>query len=112
MDAIKIPDGDDRSYKAAWNGRDAPDNIQRCSLPPLLLQGTGSLLCKIGEYHVCPGPFYRCKDLHHHTTLVDPSKTAGSLDHGILSAHIVGGDRQIPPLFRSEEHTSELQSQS
>src|SRR5690606_18563320 len=68
-------------------------------LPPAA-EDFGGFLCVVGDYYVCPGPLYAGQYLHHHELLVYPSELPGGLDHRILAAHVIGGQRVVELLAR------------
>lgn len=63
------------------------------------LQQLCHILGKIGKNYVGSGPFDGKQGLRHNLWLVYPAFCLSSLDHGILTAYMVGGDWQIEFIF-------------
>ena len=55
----------------------------------------GSFLGVIGQDEVGAGSFDAGQDLHHDALSVDPAQLGGSLDHGVLAADVIGGQREV-----------------
>ena len=47
--------------------------------------------CKIGQNQVCSGPFDGEQHFHHGLFTVQPPLGCGGFDHGVFTAHIIGG---------------------